>query len=105
MSFLWPAMLTLLLGVPLLVYVYVRLARLRAARRAALGPMANVMNPLGRAPGWRRHAPMVGFLVGVTLLVFALARPVATIPLPHREGKVVLAFDVSSSMQATDLKP
>jgi Ca-activated chloride channel family protein len=39
------------------------------------------------------------------VLVVGLARPEATIDLPRREGTVVLAFDVSSSMKAKDLAP
>ena len=45
------------------------------------------------------------FLLGVTLLLFGLARPQATLDLPHREGTVILAFDVSNSMKAKDLEP
>jgi Ca-activated chloride channel family protein len=44
-------------------------------------------------------------LLGVVVLLVALARPQATIDLPRRQGTVVLAFDVSSSMKAKDLKP
>ena len=39
------------------------------------------------------------------LLLAALARPEIGVPLPRREGTVMLAFDVSSSMTATDLTP
>jgi Ca-activated chloride channel family protein len=49
--------------------------------------------------------PPVLFLLGVVVLVVGLARPEATIDLPRREGTVVLAFDVSSSMKAKDLAP
>jgi uncharacterized protein (DUF58 family) len=38
-------------------------------------------------------------------IVLALARPEAGIAEPRREGTVVLAFDVSSSMGATDVAP
>ena len=39
------------------------------------------------------------------LLLVALARPEATVAQARREGTVVLAFDVSASMAATDLAP
>ncbi len=45
------------------------------------------------------------FLLGVVVLLVGLARPEATIDLPRREGTVILAFDVSSSMKAKDLTP
>ncbi|MGH2513173.1 MAG: VWA domain-containing protein, partial [Candidatus Limnocylindrales bacterium] len=35
----------------------------------------------------------------------ALARPQGTVDLPREEGTVILAFDVSGSMAATDLQP
>jgi Ca-activated chloride channel family protein len=38
-------------------------------------------------------------------MVLSLTRPVASVAEPHREGTVVLAFDVSNSMAATDVKP
>jgi len=44
-------------------------------------------------------------LSAVVLLLAGLARPEIGVPLPRREGTVMLAFDVSSSMTATDLTP
>jgi Ca-activated chloride channel family protein len=44
-------------------------------------------------------------LSAVVLLLAAVARPEIGVPLPRREGTVLLAFDVSSSMVATDLTP
>ena len=44
-------------------------------------------------------------LAGMTLAIVALARPEAVVSVPRNEGVVVLAFDVSGSMAATDLEP
>jgi Ca-activated chloride channel family protein len=55
--------------------------------------------------GRRRHVAPALFLAAVTLLLLALARPEATVSQPRREGTVILAFDVSGSMAATDLAP
>jgi Ca-activated chloride channel family protein len=103
MSFLWPAMLGLLALVPAAAWYYFRLQRQRlaAARRSAswLGPAAS------RLAGWRRHLPPALFLGGLTLVIFALARPQAVVSLPRQEGLVILAFDVSGSMAADDLEP
>ena len=38
-------------------------------------------------------------------MIVALARPQGTIDVPRQEGTVILAFDISASMSATDLKP
>ncbi len=56
-------------------------------------------------PGLRRHIPPAFFLLGVTILLLALARPQAVVSLPRVEGTIILAFDVSGSMAATDLEP
>lgn len=105
MRFLWAPMLWLLVLVPAAVAGYVHLARRRAASRAELGTMGLARRRDGRGLGWRRHVPPALFLVGLTVLVVALARPEATVDLPRREGTVILAFDVSNSMMADDLAP
>jgi len=45
------------------------------------------------------------FLVAMTLLLIALARPQLVVSLPRVEGTVILVFDVSGSMAAEDLQP
>jgi Ca-activated chloride channel family protein len=55
--------------------------------------------------GLRRHIPPLAFLVALAVLIFGLARPVTILSLPHMEGTVILAFDVSASMKAEDLEP
>ena len=57
--------------------------------------------PLGR----RRHIPPILFLLALTLLLLATARPQMVLPLPQREGIVILAIDVSASMAAADFEP
>jgi Ca-activated chloride channel family protein len=56
-------------------------------------------------PAWRRHLPPALFLVALVILIVSLARPQATVSLPRLEGTVILAFDVSRSMAATDMEP
>jgi len=53
----------------------------------------------------RRHVPPMLFLLALTLLLLALARPSATVAVPRVSGTVILAVDVSNSMTATDVKP
>jgi Ca-activated chloride channel family protein len=53
----------------------------------------------------RRHLPPILFLGALTLLLLAVARPQATIPVPKAGGTVILAFDVSNSMAAKDIAP
>jgi Ca-activated chloride channel homolog len=104
MSLLWPWALLGLLAVPPLLLWYRRMVRARAARRAELAALGLVA-PAAVTTGWRRHVPPALLLVALVLLVAALARPEAVVPQPRREGTVVLAFDVSASMAATDVPP
>jgi Ca-activated chloride channel family protein len=59
----------------------------------------------GRPIGRRRHVPAALFLIGVTILFVALARPQMKVDTPRRTGTIILAFDVSASMSADDVKP
>ncbi len=103
LTFAWPWGLLALAAVPFLVLWYRRQVRARAARRAELAALGLA----GPAPssGWKRSLPPALLLSAVVLLLAALARPEIGVPLPRREGTIMLAFDVSSSMTATDLTP
>ncbi|MBL8057227.1 MAG: VWA domain-containing protein [Anaerolineales bacterium] len=104
MTFLWPALLGSWLVVPLLIGLYLRAQRRRqrlAERFAGLGLPAAA----GAPAGWRRHLPPAIFLVGLLLLLTALARPQLAVSLPRAEGLVILAFDVSGSMAGDDMQP
>lgn len=104
MSLLWPWMLLGLLAVPAAVLWYRRLVRGRAARRAELAALG-LAEPAAATRDRLRHVPPALLLVALVLLVAALARPEASVPQPRREGTVILAFDVSASMAATDIAP
>ncbi|TQS44768.1 vWA domain-containing protein [Cryptosporangium phraense] len=91
------------LGIALVVTVaavvgYVVLARQRTAALAAAG-----LSPGGGR--LRRHLPYVLLLAALPLLLVGLARPSAEVTVPRVAGTVILVFDASNSMQATDLKP
>lgn len=108
MTFLWPAMLWFLLTVPLLVALYQRLLQRRkqfALRYANFGLLQQAAAGQGRGPGVRRHVPALLFLIGITILILALARPEMVVSLPKVEGIVLLAFDTSGSMAAEDVAP
>ena len=103
MTFAWPWALVGLLAVPALAVALRRLRRVRDGRRADLARQGLVLaDSGGRRWGWLGPTLVLGALA---LLVVALARPVASVAEPHREGTVILAFDVSTSMAATDVRP
>ena len=99
-----PWMLLLLALVPLLVLAYVWALRRRGRRADRLACEGLVPTTAGRRPR-RRHIPFALFAAGIALVVFGLARPTVNLPVPEREGTVILAFDVSNSMRAKDLEP
>jgi Ca-activated chloride channel family protein len=105
MSFVWPGMLVLLLAVPFLIAGYVSLVRQRDHRARALAAEGFVPSAAAARRRRLRHVPFVFFLAAMVLLLIAFARPRTNVGLPHREGTVILAFDVSNSMKASDLKP
>src|SRR3954470_14937748 len=103
LSLTWPWALAGLLVVPVLVVGYRRLLRAQEARRAALAADGLVIPPPARSR-WRHLGPAL-LIAALAVMVVSLTRPVASVAEPHREGTVVLAFDVSNSMAATDVKP
>lgn len=103
--FLWPQMLWLLWAVPLLFLAYVWLLRSRRQAVLRYASVALVRQALRPGQAWRRHVPPAVLLAALAVLLFAAARPQASLPLPTHKATVVLAVDVSLSMQANDIKP
>lgn len=98
-------MLVFLLLIPLLVWLYLKMQEQRRLLLARYGSFTPLSGDVRRQPGVRRHIPPLCFLVAVTLLIFAFARPEAVVGVPRIEGTVILAFDISGSMAADDLEP
>ncbi len=105
MSFIWPILLWLLIILPLFVLLYLGLQRRRRKLIAKSGSPGLVQASGGQAVGFRRHVPSMLFLAGLGILIVSLARPQAVVSLPRVQGTVILVFDVSGSMAATDVKP
>jgi Ca-activated chloride channel family protein len=104
-KFLWPEFLALLVLVPLLAGLYVWLLRRRKRLAVRYANLSLVKEALGRGPGWRRHVPPALFLLALTALMIAVARPTAVITLPSQHETIILAMDVSGSMRAADVEP
>lgn len=106
MKFLDAARLWLLLGVALLLVAYVAMqiwGRRRYAVRftnlALLGSVAP------KRPGWRRHVPVALLLLSLVVMVATLARPARAQDVPRERATIIMAIDVSISMDATDVAP
>jgi Ca-activated chloride channel family protein len=105
MTFLAGARLWLLVLVAGLVAAYAVLQARRppyAARFANLDLLASVVPA---RPGWRRHLPAAALALALAALVVGVARPARAVKIPREEATVVLALDVSVSMEATDVAP
>jgi Ca-activated chloride channel family protein len=104
MSFIWPPLLATLLLIPigLLVFAYLDVRR---RRRLAKYGGSGLAQTVPRRTGIRGRIPAVLLVLGLVAISLAVARPQAVVSLPRQEGTVILAFDVSASMAATDLQP
>jgi Ca-activated chloride channel family protein len=103
-NFLYPVLLGAAVVVTAAaVAAYAWLHRRRAAALAAAG----FGTPGGgsRRAALRRHLPYALLLTALPVLLVGLARPEAELAVPRVAGTVVLAFDASNSMKATDVTP
>jgi Ca-activated chloride channel family protein len=105
MSFADPLLLLGLLAIPLLIIWYCGQQRRRSQVAEAFVSPALGASVAPRRPRWRRHAPMLAFALALAVLVVAAARPQRSVAKPLTNGTVMLADDISSSMQATDVSP
>ncbi|MGE3926243.1 MAG: VWA domain-containing protein, partial [Lautropia sp.] len=105
MNFIWSKMLWLLTLVPLLVLLYWWLLARRRKAAVAYANLAIVRQAIGGQQRWRRHLPPLLFLLAITLMIAAVARPSAVVTLPFSSRTVILAMDVSLSMRANDVEP
>ncbi len=105
MSFIWPMMLLSLVLVPLFIGIYMLMQERRAQLKANFSRLGLPDSMSSHQPGIRRHIPMAFYTLGLMVLAIGLARPQAVVALPKQQGTVILAFDVSGSMAADDIKP
>jgi Ca-activated chloride channel homolog len=103
-TFADPYLLLTLLAVPLAAAGYVWLDRRRASRSGPWSARAMLPNIVRRPPRGLRRTPVALFLIGLTFLLVGFARPQRVLDTVHGGAPtVVLTFDVSGSMGATDV--
>jgi Ca-activated chloride channel family protein len=105
MEFKSPEFLWFLLLIPALVIAYIIALRRRNKYALRYASLSLVKDAIGKGPGWRRHIPPILFLLALTWMILAAARPFGAITLIKHQATVILTIDVSGSMRATDLKP
>lgn len=105
MEILWPGFLLFLGLIPLLVGVYIWMLRRRRRFAVRYSSLALIREALPQPSRLRRHLPFALFVLALTSLVIALARPAASVSAPTGRTTIILAMDVSRSMCATDISP
>ena len=90
-SFLAPNRLWLLVAVAVLavVYVVVQQRRRKYAVRFTNLDLLDKVAP--SRPGWRRHLPAAGFLLAMTALIIAFARPSQDTQIPREQATIIMA--------------
>jgi Ca-activated chloride channel homolog len=104
-SFAAPLVLLGLLVLPGLIASYVLMARRRREVLRAFVSEPLLASPAPNRPGFRRHVPYVLFALALAVLIVAAARPRHTVSEPVKGATVMLANDVSDSMQSRDVDP
>jgi Ca-activated chloride channel homolog len=105
MHFSSPWWLLTLVGVAVLLVGYVVLQLRRKRYVARFSNVALLASVAPRRPGWRRHLTFAMLLLALIVLSLGVARPTATVRVPRDRATVMMAIDVSESMQATDVLP
>ena len=105
MTFLWPDMLWLLTAVPALIAAYLFLLSRKKKSSLRYTNLGLLKEAMGEGRRFRRHIPPLIFLLALTVLIVAVARPSAVVTLPTQHETVILAMDTSGSMRATDVEP
>ena len=105
MNFFWPGFLFLLALIPVIIVAYVWVLRRRRRFVVRYSSLALVRQAIPRQSRLRRHLPFALFLLALTCLVVALARPVVITREPTDQTTIILAIDVSRSMCSTDILP
>ncbi len=105
MTFQEPVWLLALLAIAALVAVYVILQLRRKAYAARFTNVALLGSIVPKRPGWRRHLAFGIVALGLVALVVSLAVPSSEVRVPRERATVIMAVDVSLSMQARDIEP
>ena len=105
MSFQAPLFLLALAVVPVAALVYVLVDRRRRAGASRFASPALMPSVAPVRPGFRRHVPLLLYAVALAAVAIALARPETTVAVPEERAAVVLATDISGSMEARDVPP
>lgn len=105
MNFLAAGRLWLLILPVLVVGLYLIALRRKTKYAVRFSDVSMLDGIASDRPGWRRHVTAAALLLAVVLVVVAFARPVMAQRVPVEQAAVIMAIDVSLSMEADDVEP
>lgn len=103
-TFFHPDRLWVLLLVPALLLLYAALVRRSASRSRRYG-IDNLDRVMPKQSAWKRHIAVAAAVLSLASLVVAFAKPKDAVLVPRERATIVVAIDVSRSMEATDVQP
>ena len=105
LTFLSGGRLFFLVGVAALAAAYVVMQLRRKEYAVRFTNLALLDSIAPKRPSWRRHIPATAFVLAMIALVTAFAQPARSVKVPRERATVVMAIDVSLSMESTDVTP
>jgi Ca-activated chloride channel family protein len=99
-----PLWLLAAIAVPVLFGVQWLVQR-RRMRYAISYTNTSVLASVATQPSWRRSVPLALFAAAFLVLSLGMAKPQAQVAVPRDEATIILAVDVSGSMQSKDVSP
>ncbi len=103
-AFFHPDRLWALALVPALLVLYAVLLARSASRSRRFG-IDNLARVRPKQAAWKRHIAVVAAVISLAALVVAFAQPKDSVLVPRERATIVVAIDVSRSMEATDVEP
>jgi Ca-activated chloride channel family protein len=103
-SFDAPLWLLVALAVPVLFGLQWVMQR-RRMRYSISYSNTSVLASVATKTSWRRGVPVALFALAFLVLALGMAKPQAEVAVPRDEATIILAVDVSGSMQAEDVSP
>lgn len=105
MTFLEPLRLVLVVGPIAIAIAYVVMQFQRSKYAVRFSNVNLLASVAPKRPGWPRHIAAVLVIAAMVAMVAAFAVPARDVQVPKERATIILALDVSLSMEATDVEP